>query len=378
LLIAAARAVALALLLAVAAVPGRDSVVGAVFAVSPGGQGVVLRKDGGGELTVSWNAGTTFLRARPGATSLEGATPVEPAQIADGDRLLCRGTLDPKGTTLSANRVVLMTRADVEGRREREHEDWRRRGVTGVVSAVDAARQEIALRVSQNGTAKTLMVDAGAPGVRFRRYAPGSIRFADARPSTLGELTVGDQVRVLGNRSADGLRVAAEEVVSGAFRVVRGTVATVDLTAGTLAVHESGRAGSLVPVTVRPDSLLRRLPPMMVARLLRAAEGAVGAAPAAGSSPGGTAGGWNGAGRAPDPDEAFERLPAVTLGDVSRGDEIAVLGPKQASAAGLPAIKVAVWATPQWPSGRGVRGAAGGQGQADPFTELLGAGEMPW
>jgi hypothetical protein len=377
LLTAAARNVGLALVLAVAAVQGRDSVVGVVSAVSPGGHGLVLHKDGGGELAVSWDARTTFLRARPGATSLEGAAPVEPAQIAAGDRLLCRGTLDPAGTTLSANRVVLMTRADVEGRREREHEDWQRRGVAGVVSAVDGARQEIAVRVSENGAAKTLLVDAGAPAVRFRRYAPGSIRFADARPSTLGELAAGDQVRVLGNRSADGLRVAAEEVVSGAFRVVRGTVAIVDLTAGTLAVRESGRAGSLVPVTVRPDSLLRRLPPMMVARLLRAAEGAVGASPAA-ASPGGAAGAWNGAGRAPDPDEGFERLPAVTLGDVSRGDEIAVLGPKQASEAGLSVIKLAVWATPQWPAGRGGRGGAAGQGQADPFTELLGAGEVPW
>lgn len=377
-LTAAARNLGLALVLAVAAVPGRDSVVGAVSAVSPGGHGLVLHKDGGGELTVSWDARTTFLRARPGATSLEGAAPVQPAEIAAGDRLLCRGTLDPAGTTLSANRVVLMTRADVEGRREREHEDWQRRGVAGVVSAVDVARQEITVRVSQSGAAKTLLVDASAPAVRFRRYASGSIRFADARPSTLGELAAGDQVRVLGNRSADGSRMAAEEVVSGAFRVVRGTVANVDLTAGTLAVRESGRAGSLVPVTVRPDSLLRRLPPMMVARLLRAAEGAVGASPASAASPGGAAGAWSGAGRAPDPDEGFERLPAVTLGDVSRGDEIAVLGPKQASEAGLPAIKLAVWVTPQWPAGRGGRGGAAGQGQADPFTELLGAGEMPW
>ncbi len=378
-LTAAARAVGLALVLAAAAVPGRDSLVGAVSAVSPGGQGVVLRKDVGGEITVSWDAKTAFLRALPGATSLEGATPVEPSQIAAGDRLLCRGTLDSAGRTLSANRVVVMTRGDVEGHRQREREDWQRRGVAGVVSAVDPATREITVRMSHDGAAKTLVVEAGAPAVRFRRYAPGSIRFAEARPSSLGELATGDQVRVLGNRSPDGSRVAAEEVVSGAFRVVRGTVEKVDATAGTLAVRESGSSSGLVPVTVRPDTLLRRLPPLMVVRLLRAAEGGGNGAPAAGSPPGrGGPGAWSGGGRAPDPDEAFERLPAVTLGEVSRGDEIALLGPKQASDRGLPAIKLAVWTTPQWPAGRGGRRGEAGQGQADPFSDLLGQGDMPW
>ena len=378
-LTAAARAVGLALMLAAAAVPGRDSLVGAVSAVSPGGQGVVLRRDVGGEIAVSWDAKTIFLRALPGATSLEGATPVEPSQIAAGDRLLCRGTLDSAGRTLSANRVVVMTRGDVEGHRQREREDWQRRGVAGVVSAVDPAKHEITVRVSENGVARTLIVEAGAPAVRFRRYAPGSIRFAEARPSSLAELAAGDQVRVLGNRNADGSRMGAEEVVSGAFRVVRGTVEKVDAAAGTLAVRESGSGGGLVPVTVRPDTLLRRLPPLMVVRLLRAAEGGGNGAPAASSPPGrGGTGAWSGGGRAPDPDEAFERLPAVDLGDVSRGDEIAVLGPKGASDGGLPAIKLAVWVTPQWPAGRGGRGGAAGQSQADPFTELLGAGEEPW
>ena len=41
-----------------------------------------------------------FLRAQPGASTLEGATPVQPAEIKAGDRLLCRGSLDDAGTTL--------------------------------------------------------------------------------------------------------------------------------------------------------------------------------------------------------------------------------------------------------------------------------------
>ena len=35
----------------------------------------------------------------------------------------------------------------------------------------------------------------------MRRYAPDSIKFGDAKPSSFGELKVGDQLRALGDRT---------------------------------------------------------------------------------------------------------------------------------------------------------------------------------
>jgi hypothetical protein len=401
-LISAASAAIMTLLASAQAAPapaasGRDTVVGEAGSLAPAERRLVVRKDGGGEVTVSYDEKTALLRALPGAKTLEGATPVQPQDLTAGDRLLCRGTLDPVGKALAANRIVVMTRGDVEARQRREREDWQRRGVAGIVSAVDPAAKELTVRIggAAGASAKPVVVTAGAAGVAFRRYAPTSVRFSDARPGTFSDLTVGDQVRVLGNRSADGARVTAEQVVSGAFRVVRGVVAEVDATKGTLSVRENGK--STVTVAVGKDTLLRRLPARRVMRLLRGTEGGTAQGPDAGAGDGGSnraaasggarpggaggpGGGWSG--RPPDPDEALEHLPATTLGELNRGDEVAVLGPRQADAAAWPAIKLAAWTMPSLPSsgprgaGRGREGMGGG---ADAFSDVLGfGGDTPW
>jgi hypothetical protein len=407
-----ASAALAALLVAAPAAPGRDNVVGEAASVVPAEHKVVVNKDGGGQVAVTFDDKTALLRALPGAKTLEGATPVQPQEIAAGDRLLCRGTLDAAGGALAANRIVVMARGDVEARRKKEQEDWQKRGIAGVVSAVDPAAKEFSVRSGAGPTAKTLVVETGGAGVGFRRYAPTSVRFSDAKPGTFTDLAVGDQVRVLGNRSADGGRVTAEQVVSGAFKVVRGVVAEVDAAKGTVSVREGEKA--IVTVAVSPETLMRRLPPMMVMRLLRGSEGgnaqgpgggapggpgagAPGAPPAAAMAPGGPGaggpgsgapggapgGGW--AGRQPDPDEALERLPATTLAELVKGEEIAVLGPKQAGAAALPAIKLAVWTMPAFPAGAGNGNTRGGRGQgmggggADAFSDMLGfGGENPF
>ena len=41
-------------------------------------------------------------------------------------------------------------------------------------------------------------------------------------PSSFAELQVGDQLRVLGDRTSDGAKLLAEQVVSGAFQIVSG------------------------------------------------------------------------------------------------------------------------------------------------------------
>lgn len=403
------------LLLAVvaAAPPGRESLIGEAGPVNAAESRVVVKKDNGGEVTVTFDGKTAFLRAQPGASTLEGATPVQPAEIKAGDRLLCRGSLDDAGTTLAANRVVVMTKGDVESQRRKEQEDWQKRGLAGVVTALDAGTHEITLRTMHAGAAKPIVVEAGAPPTSFYRYAPASVRFADAKPSSFAEIAVGDQLRVLGNRNAEGTRLAAEKVVSGAFKVVRGTVTNVDAVNGTLSVREGAR-GPLVTVALGGDTVLRRLPAMMVMRLLRTSEGgseggtgaadggagtdglpAAAATPAA-SGPAGSrsapaggpaaaAGPRGGAWARPaDPDEALERLPAIAVKDVLKGDEIAILGPRQTTAAVVPAIKAAVWTMPQLPAGngRGGRGTGGmGMGGADAFSDVLGmagAGETSW
>jgi hypothetical protein len=330
--------------------------VGEVLALPAGEAGRFnVKKDGGAELAVELAPTTVFLRTRPGATSLEGATPIPVTEIAVRDRVLVQGSLSDDGATIRARRIVVMARSDIEARRESERQDWRRRGIAGVVTSVDPAAHEIVVRPGRAAGTQTLVVTTTGRPVTFLRYAPGSVRFADARPGTFDDVKTGDQLRVLGDRSADGTRVAAETVVSGTFRVVRGTAAAVDTARGTLTVDTGGRGGSRVAVAVGPDTLVRRLPPPMVARLL--------------------------SGAAPDPDEALDRLPATTLDGLQKGVEIAVLGPKEGDPGQLSAIKLVAWVVPEGGSGNfGRRGQRpGGQSQADPFVDLLDlGGEGAW
>ena len=62
----------------------------------------------------------------------------------------------------------------------------------------------------------------------FRRYAPDSVKFADALPSSFAELKVGDQLRSLGNKDAAGTRVEAETIVFGSFVMAGGPVTAID------------------------------------------------------------------------------------------------------------------------------------------------------
>ncbi len=60
------------------------------------------------------------------------------------------------------------------------------------------------------------------------RYAPNSIKFADAQASNIAALKVGDQLRALGTKSEDGSHYAAEKVVFGTFHNIGATVISVD------------------------------------------------------------------------------------------------------------------------------------------------------
>src|SRR5215467_1076954 len=93
--------------------------------------------------------------------------------------------------------------------------------------------------------------------VLMRRYAPDSIKFSDAKPSTFEELKVGDQLRALGDKSADGAHFAAEEVVSGSFRTVAGSVTAIDPAAGELKINDLLTKKPLT-VVIKQDSVLRR------------------------------------------------------------------------------------------------------------------------
>src|ERR1700758_1214291 len=130
-----------------------------------------------------------------------------------------------------------MARTDLEARHQQEQQDWQKRGIGGLVSSVDAAGGTVEISVTGLSGKKEITVQASKTTV-VRRYAPGSVKFDDAKVSTLREIHPGDQLRARGERSADGSQMTADEIVTGSFRNVAGTVNSVDAGAGTISVQD--------------------------------------------------------------------------------------------------------------------------------------------
>jgi len=325
--------------------PAVQRVLGEVTSVDAAGRRITLKTDAGYQVTIVTDAETSALRAQPGARDLTGAAPVKLVEIAVGDRLLARGTLADDKKTLAARQVVVMGRADIDQKREQERAEWRRRGVSGVIKATDRATQEITIEVRSLVGSQTVVVATADRKASFKRYAPESVRFSDAKPSTLAELQVGDQVRVLGDRTPDGSKVLAEQVVSGAFQIMSGAVKAVDAQRHEVRIvgNETGRP---LTVTVDPDAMVRRLPPEMAARLARRSR--MGAGDPGRSRPGrerrpATRPGERPEGTAPGPEEGLpegirrmgaptlqemlERLPPMPIEELKPGDQIAVSSP---------------------------------------------------
>jgi hypothetical protein len=253
------------------------------------------------------------------------------------------GKLD--GTTVTAGLIVIMSKADVAKTHAAEQAEWDKRGVIGVVTA--ASPEDIAIAVSGPGGTRKTMIITPAPDALIRRYAPDSIQFTDAKPSSLVEIKTGDQVRALGDKNEDGTKLTAKEIVSGSFKEIAATIVSIDAANHSMVVTDLANK-KRVTVKVNPDSNVRKLPAQMAqtlaARNRPPEEGAGpgsgrgrGDAPPADGAPGGGRG-RGGRGGGGDLTQMLERVPAATLADLKAGDAIIVLSTVGASADQMTAI----------------------------------------
>jgi hypothetical protein len=332
--------------------------IGSIKAISGGV--ITLTPDSGPEIQVTVQAGARIVRIAPGEKTLKNATAVELQELQAGDRILVAGKASDDARSITATSIVVMKRSDVEARKEEDRQDWQKRGLGGLVKAVDSAAGTATISVSGFGGSKTVVVHASkATGIR--RYAPDSMKFDDAKPSTLQEIQPGDQLRARGNRSADGTELVAEEIVTGSFRSVAGIVNSVDASAGTINVQDlvSKKA---VQIKVTPDSQLHQLPPEFAQRIAMRLKAAMagttggaggpvtppaatsaGAPPPAAVGPGGSGGGGEmtggmRSGAAPDFQQILNRMPAVALTDLHKGDAVMIVATQGTSSGGATAI----------------------------------------
>lgn len=319
-------AVILGLFLATAAqqTPGAAGVTrktGSVQSIQ--GNTILLKDDAGQEVKVTIQENARILRVAPGQTDLKSAVPMTASDIQAGDRILVRGQPGGSADSLLASAIIVMRKGDVAEKQQQERMEWQRRGTGGIVSAIDSGAGMVTLSVTptQNVVVKTTAQTG------FLRYAPNSVRFEDAVKGSFNDIKVGDQLRARGTRSADGKELTAEQVISGTFRNIAGTITAVDGGASTVTVKDVLGKKS-VKVKIAADTQMRKLPEQLAQRIaffLKSPEAAQAAAARFQQRGGAGAGGQRVGGGSPDFQQMISRLPAVTVADLKKEEAVMIV-----------------------------------------------------
>src|SRR5262249_61625089 len=120
---------------------------------------------------------------------LKNAAKIDFSDIGVGDRILARGRVADDQKSIPATSVIVMTKADIAKKHEADRAEWQKRGVAGVITAVNPETKELTISTRTAGGTKPLIITL-ANNVGMRRYAPDSVKFSDAKPSTFADLKV--------------------------------------------------------------------------------------------------------------------------------------------------------------------------------------------
>jgi hypothetical protein len=314
--------------------PASSRVIGTVASVSA--NAVSVKTDAGSTVSVSVPETANIVRTAPGSKTLAGAAKIAITDIEAGDRVLMLVSGEPP----VAKVVVVNKQNDIAAKQQQDQADWAKRGVGGLVKSIDTSAGTVTI----TATNRTITIHT-TPATIVRRYAPDSVKFSEAQTSTLAAIQPGDQITARGDRSGDD--VTADEIVSGSFRNIAGTVITTDDSAATLTVKDLVTKKT-VTIKTTPDSDLRKLDPQMaqmIAVRLKAAggsgqSGAPGASAAAGAqaAPGsaggqfrqggagqGGAGGQGAQGAAGGFARLLQRSPEIHVADLRKGDAVMIV-----------------------------------------------------
>jgi hypothetical protein len=326
-------------------------VAGAIDSVDAGAKQISIKTDKGETVTVTITDRSFLRRLPPGETDMKKAVSIALTDIAAGDQIVASYQAASDQKTLEARTILIRTKSDVAQAREKEMEDWQKRGVVGHVASIDAAARAFTIKAG----VRTTTVQSSEK-TEFLRYALDSAKIEDARPGTFAEIKVGDEVHLLGNRNADGTTVAAEKIVFGSFKQIAATIQSVDSQAGELKVRDLAvKKGPPVLLKVTSETTLRTLPPQLAemwarrygpAAQAQGGRGEGGPPSGAGRGPGGPSfgpggrGGMRGGGGGGDIKQVLDRLPPTPLSELKPGDAIMVSTTEGSDSTHLTAIMV--------------------------------------
>jgi hypothetical protein len=328
-----------------------DHVLGAITAVDASAHTVTVLEDKtAASYTIQLADTKSLLKVEPGAKDLTTAQRITADDLQIGDRVDVRGKkTDPN--TLVARGLVLMSARDLQKAHQEQAAAWQK-ATAGTVSALDAAAGAITLNTRTPDGPKPVTIETSKI-TEFTRYSPDTPK--TPAPSQLTLIQVGDQVRVIGDKSEDGATIKAQRVYSGAFRTLSATITSIGPDGKSLIVKDLATKKP-VEISLNDDSAVRKLPPPMATMLARrfnpnykppdgAATPGGGGTPGGGASAsgngaaggnggggnwqrgaGGPGGGGGGGMRSGDISQMLERVPKIPTSDLKPGDALVVSG----------------------------------------------------
>src|SRR5437773_6732169 len=156
-----------------------NGAMGEVKSIDAAAKQLVVKTDSGSLVTVSLGEKTVYMRLAPGEKTLTNATKITFADVGEGDRVWARGKVADDHKSVPAVALIVMNKADIARKQEAERAEWKRRGILGIITALKPESKEITIssRSLMGQQAVTIPV---SNKVEMRRYAPDSIKFADA------------------------------------------------------------------------------------------------------------------------------------------------------------------------------------------------------
>jgi hypothetical protein len=338
--------------------------VGTVKSIS--GNAIVLTTESGSEVTVTITESTRLVQMAPGQSDIKNAAAIQVSDIHVGDRVLALGP-NGEGYSIAASTLIVMKQSDIAQKRQQEREEWRK-GTGGIVKEVSPAAGTITIANALASSGKPIVIRVST-ATSIRRYPPDSVNFDDAKPSTMNEIKLGDQLRARGTKNDDGSEFTAQAIVTGAFRNIAGTVISTDVPNSSITVMDLSTKHPVM-FKIGTDSHMHKLPPTvaqrLAARLKGGAAGANGNPQAGESSQSGTGSsnrgegqngqrswrGRSGSGDTPDSSQAayrrgngapdfqqmLSRMPTVAISDLLKGDAVMLVATEGSATAAPTAI----------------------------------------
>jgi hypothetical protein len=345
---------------------------------------VIVIKTKDAQVNVELSAKTEFKRVAAEKPSIASATPAALADISIGDKVIISGFVGEDKTRLPARTVYLMSQADIAKKQANDAQRWTTRGISGKVTSVSPQAGQIVVEARTLMGSTTTIVSA-KDGAVFKRYAPNSVKYSEAVASSIADIKPGDMLRAVGDKGADGTSFTAEEILTGAFETIAGTVKSIDTEKNEVVITNL-QTKKDVTVALATASTMKKFPEEFAQRMLQfqgaggpgangqrpgGGQGAPGGQPTAnpngGGQPGGPGRGVMGPGRRGGGiDEMLENFPTITAADLKIGDMIAISSTKNGAVDHINAIKLLAGVEPfiraAQASGAMQNAARGGQG----------------